>query len=419
MKKILILIFGTLFFPLVAFAIPGIPHQFYGQVDFSNGPAPDGVGVEAKITGVTVAITTTLNGKYGYSPLFFITDPDNNRTGKEIKFFVGGIEGGSAIFVNGEHTEIDFSISGNVGKITKGENETITDQPIVITPTTPTVVEMGDKLKVSISSETNATATIEKIEKKSSGNVAVFSGKNFLNAYEIKITGENLTISVTMKYDDAGIDEDTIIPYRFDGTSWVAITPFTIDKTANTITFTISSGETVYGVFGSVVQAAPTGGTTGGETTTGDTTAPSISAVNTVVGDTTAIITWQTNEGSISWIVYGTTTAYGEEAKTTTYVTSHSVTLNDLSPATTYHYQIKSKDTSGNIGSYIDKTFVTLALGEKITGDINKDNKVDIFDFNLLMVNWGDSPTNSAADLDDNGKVDIFDFNLLMVNWTG
>jgi hypothetical protein len=51
------------------------------------------------------------------------------------------------------------------------------------------------------------------------------------------------------------------------------------------------------------------------------------------------------------------------------------------------------------------------------TGDINEDGTVDIFDFNTLMVNWGDSPANSAADLDGNGVVDIFDFNLLMVNW--
>jgi len=96
-----------------------------------------------------------------------------------------------------------------------------------------------------------------------------------------------------------------------------------------------------------------------------DTTAPSISDIKLTVGDTYATISWKTNEASLSWIVYGTTTAYGLEKKTTTYVTSHSLTLTDLSPETTYHYQIKSKDSTGNIGSYTDKTFTTLALGEK------------------------------------------------------
>lgn len=167
---------------------------------------------------------------------------------------------------------------------------------------------------------------------------------------------------------------------------------------------------------------APSGGSGGGGggiSTPADTTAPSISTTNAVVGDTTAVITWQTNEASVSWIVYGKTTTYGEEIKTTSYLTSHSVTLTGLSSATTYHYQLKSKDINENIGSYTDGTFTTLALGEKTKGDINKDNKVDIFDFNTIMVNWGNNPANLAADLDGNDKVDIFDFNLLMVNWTG
>jgi len=36
-----------------------------------------------------------------------------------------------------------------------------------------------------------------------------------------------------------------------------------------------------------------------------------------------------------------------------------------------------------------------------------------------LMVNWGSAAANNIADFDGNGNVDIFDFNLLMVNWTG
>lgn len=158
-----------------------------------------------------------------------------------------------------------------------------------------------------------------------------------------------------------------------------------------------------------------TGG--GGGGSGGGDSAPSISAINAVVGETTATITWQTNEVSLSWIVFGTTTAYGQEVKTTTYLASHSVTLNNLSPETTYHYQIKAADVNGHESSYVDRNFTTLALSEKMKGDINKDNKINIFDFNDLIISWGDALTNLAADLDNNGKVDIFDFNLLMVNW--
>lgn len=63
--------------------------------------------------------------------------------------------------------------------------------------------------------------------------------------------------------------------------------------------------------------------------------------------------------------------------------------------------------------------------------DINQDGKIDIFDFNLLMVHWGVQPTGNLADLagetlgarradiDSSGVVNIFDFNQMMVEWTG
>jgi hypothetical protein len=33
------------------------------------------------------------------------------------------------------------------------------------------------------------------------------------------------------------------------------------------------------------------------------------------------------------------------------------------------------------------------------------------------MINWGKTGVGNVADFDGNGKVDIFDFNLLMINW--
>ncbi|MFZ2970497.1 MAG: hypothetical protein WA063_05080 [Minisyncoccia bacterium] len=96
-----------------------------------------------------------------------------------------------------------------------------------------------------------------------------------------------------------------------------------------------------------------------------DSTAPAISNISVTAGTTTATIIWTTNESSISWVAYGTSTSYGLEASTTAYNTSHSLTLVNLLTSTTYHYQIKSKDSAGNIGSYADKTLTTLALGEK------------------------------------------------------
>lgn len=50
-------------------------------------------------------------------------------------------------------------------------------------------------------------------------------------------------------------------------------------------------------------------------------------------------------------------------------------------------------------------------------GDIDSNGKVDIFDFNTLLTNFGQTGSNNPADLDKNGKVDIFDFNILLTNF--
>ncbi|MDO8557449.1 MAG: lamin tail domain-containing protein [Candidatus Jorgensenbacteria bacterium] len=50
--------------------------------------------------------------------------------------------------------------------------------------------------------------------------------------------------------------------------------------------------------------------------------------------------------------------------------------------------------------------------------DVNGDNKIDITDFNTLLVNWGNADAGNIADFNSDGKVDIFDFNLLMMYWT-
>ncbi len=95
----------------------------------------------------------------------------------------------------------------------------------------------------------------------------------------------------------------------------------------------------------------------------GDVVAPTISQIQVTVGDTYATITWKTDESSISWVNYGTSTNYGLEVKTTTSTISHSLRLTGLVASTTYHYQIKSKDALGNTGSYTDKTFTTQTAG--------------------------------------------------------
>ncbi|MDC4206521.1 MAG: fibronectin type III domain-containing protein [Candidatus Manganitrophus sp.] len=94
-----------------------------------------------------------------------------------------------------------------------------------------------------------------------------------------------------------------------------------------------------------------------------DTTAPTLSGItiNNLLS-TSVEIAWSTNEGATSQVEYGTTTAYGaSSALNTTLVTSHTRTLSNLSPSTTYHYRIISKDAADNIATSGDRIFTTPA----------------------------------------------------------
>ena len=95
----------------------------------------------------------------------------------------------------------------------------------------------------------------------------------------------------------------------------------------------------------------------------GDTTAPLISAVaSSGISQSSATITWTTNEASDSQVEYGTTIAYGSSTVlNSSLVTSHLQTLTGLSAGTTYHYRVKSRDAAGNLATSGDFTFTTQA----------------------------------------------------------
>lgn len=90
-------------------AIPGVPHQFYGSVTGSNGmSAPDRLIITAEIEGQQVSATTTNNGNYGLGDIFYIQDPDGNRAGKTIEFFIEGEKVAEYAFENGRSTELNL-----------------------------------------------------------------------------------------------------------------------------------------------------------------------------------------------------------------------------------------------------------------------------------------------------------------------
>lgn len=102
--------------------------------------------------------------------------------------------------------------------------------------------------------------------------------------------------------------------------------------------------------------------------------------------------------------------------------TTYTMTINDIEdingiPFTTYDIKFTTAPTPlpASGGGGIPPVIVDTP---KQRADINKDNKIDILDFNTLIVNWGNVTTNNVADFNNDGQVDILDFNLIMISWT-
>lgn len=97
---------------------------------------------------------------------------------------------------------------------------------------------------------------------------------------------------------------------------------------------------------------------------TADTTPPVISGVGTSgISQTTATISWTTDEPADTQVEYGTSTAYGlSSVLNTATSTAHSVALSGLTASTTYHFMVKSKDVAGNSATSSDYSLTTLPL---------------------------------------------------------
>lgn len=69
---------------------------------------------------------------------------------------------------------------------------------------------------------------------------------------------------------------------------------------------------------------------------------------------------------------------------------------------------------SRSISFYIGRVGGEAACAE---GDLNKDGRVNLTDFSILLFYWGTD--NACADQNQNGIVDLVDFSIMMYYWTG
>lgn len=119
---------------------------------------------------------------------------------------------------------------------------------------------------------------------------------------------------------------------------------------------------TTYHFFVSSMDQAFLTGTSADQTfsTLGDLVPPVISNVQAVnITDTSAIITWNTDEPANSTVNYGLTGAYGSSQSLAGYVTSHAIQLTGLAEGTTYHFSVTSFDVANNVTTTTDYVFTT------------------------------------------------------------
>lgn len=90
--------------------------------------------------------------------------------------------------------------------------------------------------------------------------------------------------------------------------------------------------------------------------------APIISGISAVASSTAATISWATNVAADSMLNYGTSASYGSSTTLNTgLVTNHTQSVTGLTPSTTYHFQILSRNASSTLATSTDQTFTTLA----------------------------------------------------------
>ncbi len=88
-------------------------------------------------------------------------------------------------------------------------------------------------------------------------------------------------------------------------------------------------------------------------------TGPAISNIrSTIIGGTSALITWTTDQPSTSQVNYGTSSSYGFSSPLdNTLVTSHSVTLTNLSAGATYDFDVVSSNSANGTTASPNATF--------------------------------------------------------------
>ena len=347
-------------------APPQLPHIFYGNVTNNGNDVPVNTVIIAKVGGVEKGrITASVAGKYGGSGALdekLLVQGDLSN-GDLISFYIGN---------NGASETIYFS-SGKIQRL----NLTFSfDKVIVNSSDLPSLISNGTFSVIGSNTSASSISVVQ---------------TTLLNV------GSN---SITLPQ---GVIITKVGGGNFDATALTAAET-SVSSLSGLGSGVVAKGALQWGIASLGLEFNPA-------------IAVKIYVGTSLDGQTLDVI--RSVSGNSGWTSDGVSPA-------TCVVTSGYCSFS----ATQASYYAASQTTTttttssgggggGAGGAVTTTTTVTTTLSaaaQKV--DANKDNKIDVLDFNTLMVNWGKTTVGNVADFNGDSKVDVFDFNLLMINWT-
>lgn len=198
----------------------------------------------------------------------------------------------------------------------------------------------------------------------SPGNTAtnIMLNSNLVIQFSTTVSRETGAILIKKSSDDSTLETIDVAGSQVSGsgTNTITINPDTsfAESTGYYVTIPNTAFKDSHNIFYPGISTS-----SGWSFTTGDFTNPVVSDIlSSSVASSTATITWSTNENASTKVTYGTTAMYEAatpETDVSSRVNSHTASLNNLAPCTTYHYAVVSTDSSSNTTSSLDKVFMT------------------------------------------------------------
>ncbi len=352
--------------PTVVLAVPQLPHIFYGDITINGSPAPVGTVVIAKVNGVEKGrVTTAVTGQYGgpgaYDQKLLVQGDITG--GAQITFSVSGVSGiPTASFESGKVEQLNLLFTISQVEVTpSGLAGLLNNGTLAVSGTTESATSLNTTQQVVINVAVDGGTSSVNIPK---DTVITKTGGGTFNA-------NNLTASSVTPSSLSGLGTGVVV----NGALQWGLANLGLEF-SSPISISIFVGVALNGQTLNVQRSI-----TGNSGWTSDGISPATCVVSS------GVCSFSTTRASY-------------------FVASHTVSTG-------------GGGGGGGGGSGLTPVSTsTPAPGIAQKADMDKNGKVDIFDFNLLMVHWGETGLGNVADFNGDNRVDILDFNSLMIYWT-